>query len=68
VHRRHDPPRLVSTDGYEAEVERTAQFTDLREGRADREVRVFSGVVIGAGGEGGDGAVACVSWGGSEYI
>ncbi len=52
---------LVGADGDEAEIEGTAQGTDLCEGRTDGEVCV--NVVVGCvGGEGaGDGAVACVA-------
>ena len=61
MHRRHDPTRLVGSNRDETKIEGAAEGPDLGEGGADGEVCVFDGVVVGAGGEGGDGAVACVS-------
>lgn len=68
MHWRHDPTRLVSSNRDKTNIEGAAEGSDLGEGGADGEVRIFGGVVVGAGREGGDGAVACVSKGALVYI
>jgi hypothetical protein len=63
MHRRHDPARLVGSNGDETKIEGPAEGSDLGEGGADGKVRKFGGIVVGSRGEGGDRAVTCVSKG-----
>lgn len=61
MHRAEHPARLVCADGDEPEIKGTAVRADLCEGGADGEVCVGGAVVVDAGVELRDCAVACVA-------
>lgn len=63
MHSAKQPAGRVGADGNQAEIKGPAVGADLGEGGADGEMCEGGVVVVGCGGEGGDGAVAGVAGG-----